>query len=146
MVATPPKTRKGPVTGIEYKTLYTELINISYVHKARRGEIPQTTCYPCNKEGEIILRRSLRRRSAEGRLRRRLPPSVEVSALVSVDSIDWGERSSQPILKMDEPVCLKFSRRNFKILRARLEQETAENYFCRLPEDSFIVRGHNKKV
>jgi hypothetical protein len=47
----------------------------------------------------------------------------------AVHSIDWGERSSQPILKMDEPVCLKFSRRNFKILRARLEQETEENHF-----------------
>ena len=54
-----------------------------------------------------------------------------VSSLGNVvsDSIDWGERSSQPILKMDEPVCLKFSRRNFKILRATLEQETAQNHF-----------------
>ena len=55
----------------------------------------------------------------------------------SADTIDWGELSSQPILKVDEPVCLKSSRRNFKILRARLEQETAENHFrqgspCRL--------------
>ena len=30
---------------------------------------------------------------------------------------------------MNEPVCLKSSRRNFEILRARLEQETAENHF-----------------
>ena len=54
-----------------------------------------------------------------------------VSSLGNVvsDSIDWGDHSSQPILKMDEPVCLKFSRRNFKILRARLEQETEENHF-----------------
>ena len=47
----------------------------------------------------------------------------------SADTIDWGELSSQPILKVDEPICLKSSRRNFKILRARLEQETEENHF-----------------
>ena len=64
-----------------------------------------------------------------------------VSSLGNVvsDSIDWGERSSQPILKMDEPVCLKFSRRNFKILRATLEQETAENHFLDKGRDFFIV-------
>ena len=109
-------------------------------NKARRGEIPQTNFYPYNKEGEIILRR--RATFAKGAMCRfttlseycfmsqkpecRLPTEVStlcaaarnVSSLGNVvsDSIDWGEHSSQPILKMDEPVCLKFSRRNFKIL------------------------------
>ena len=62
----------------------------------------------------------------------------------AVHSIDWGERSSQPILKMDEPVCLKFSRRNFKILRARLEQETEENHFFlrRSPSRVWFQKTH----
>ncbi len=43
-------------------------------------------------------------------------------------SIDWGERVSQPISKVDEPVYLEFSRRNFTILRVTLEQETTEKH------------------
>ena len=54
-------------------------------------------------------------------------------------SIDWGERSSQPISKVDEPVCLKISRRNFKILRAMFEQETAENNFGQGPSSLLQV-------
>ena len=54
---------------------------------------------------------------------------IPQTTLLPADTIDWGELSSQPILKVDEPICLKSSRRNFKILRARLEQETAENHF-----------------
>ena len=44
-------------------------------------------------------------------------------------SIDLGERVSQPISKVDEPVYLKSSRRNFTILRVTLEQETTEKHF-----------------
>jgi len=44
-------------------------------------------------------------------------------------SIDWGERVSQPISKVDEPVYLESSRRNFPILRVTFEQESVEKHF-----------------
>ena len=44
-------------------------------------------------------------------------------------SIDWGERVSQPISKVDEPVYLESSRRNFTILRVTFEQESVEKHF-----------------
>ena len=44
-------------------------------NKARRGEIPQTTCYPFNNEGEAILRR----RAAFGGGSTEVLPSAEVT-------------------------------------------------------------------
>ena len=101
---------------------------LSRLRRTERSSQPilkmdEQVCLKFSRRNFKILRARLEQETEENHLWTR--------SLLNVvsHSIDWGERSSQPILNMDEPVCLKSSRRNFKILRATLEQETAEKDF-----------------